>query len=127
MSRFGIQFVLGLVLLLMCSQTVSGQPLRSKPNPNDLIYRQIKVNEADLDEVLEGTVPLLRTQFDEMLNAVNRLDRQNADVLPEFRQDGSIRQAMYYGRVQGGQIIDGRAVLGVDVNKSDALCIGFHN
>ncbi|MEC9096525.1 MAG: hypothetical protein VX776_07840, partial [Planctomycetota bacterium] len=119
MSRFGIQFVLGLSLLLLCSRTVSGQPQQSKPNAKDLIYRQIKVNEADLDEVLEGTVPLLRTQFDEMLNAVNRLDRQNADVLPEFRQDGYLRQAMYYGRVQGGQIIDGRAVLRVDVNKSD--------
>ena len=114
MKRFEIKFVLGLTLLLTCSQSILAQQLSLKPQSTDLIYRQIKVNEADIDEVLEGTVPLLRTQFDEMVNVVNRLSRQSAEALPEFRQGGYIRQAMYYGRVQGGQIIDGRAVLGVD-------------
>ena len=116
MKRFGTQFVLGLSLLFLCAPGGLSQQPSFAPNPNELIYRQLKVNEADIDEVLEGTVPLQRMQFEEMINAVNRLNRQSTEALPEFRQGGYIRQSIYYGRVQGGQIIDGRAVLSIDAD-----------
>jgi len=115
-KRFGTQFVLGLSLLFLCAPAGLSQQPSFAPNPNELIYRQLKVNEADIDEVLEGTVPLQRMQFEEMINAVNRLNRQSTEALPEFRQGGYIRQSIYYGRVQGGQIIDGRAVLSIDAD-----------
>lgn len=112
-KRLGIQFVLILSVLMAILPTARGQ-LSTAAKPIDLIYRQIKVNEADIDEILEGTVPLQRNKFEEMVNAVNRLSRQNTESSPDFRQGGYIRQAMYYGRIQGGQIIDGRAVLSID-------------
>ena len=119
MNRLGIQFVLGLSLLFFCTPSGLSQEPSFSPQPDELIYRQVKVNEADIDEVLEGTVPLLRSQFEEMINAVNRLSRQSTEELPEFRQGGYIRQSMYYGRVQGGQIVDGRAVLNIDADPDE--------
>ena len=66
MKRFGIQFVLILSVLMIMLPTVRGQQPPAV-NPNDLIYRQIKVNEADIDDILEGTVPLQRNKFEEMV------------------------------------------------------------
>ncbi|MAT10011.1 MAG: hypothetical protein CMM02_03295 [Rhodopirellula sp.] len=119
MNRLGTQFVLGLSVLFLCGSPGLSQQPSFSPQPDELIYRQVKVNEGDIDEVLEGTVPLLRSQFEEMINAVNRLSRQSTEALPEFRQGGYIRQSMYYGRVQGGQIIDGRAVLSIDADPDE--------
>ncbi len=114
MIRIQIRFVICLFVLLTNCHFVAAQ--QSEKKTTDLLYRQIKVEEKDLDEILAGTVPLLRSQFEEMLSAVNRSGRQNAESSPEFRQGAYIRQAMYYGRVQGGQIVDGRAVLGIDAD-----------
>ena len=90
MNRLGTQFVLGLSVLFLCGSPGLSQQPSFSPQPDELIYRQVKVNEVDIDEVLEGTVPLLRSQFEEMINAVNRLSRQSTEALPEFRQGGYI-------------------------------------
>ena len=119
-TRLGVQFVLFLSVLLATLQTICAQQT-SSALASDLIYRRVKVNEADIDEILEGTVPLQRSKFEEMVNAVNRLSRRNAESSPEFRQGGHIRQAMYYGRIQGGQIVEGRAVLSIDGPANDGF------
>ena len=112
-SRTSLVVIL-LVIAGLNSNVWSQQPI---PTPEDLLYRQVKVEEGDLDEVLAGTIPVLRSQFNLMVGAINSQTRQQLEELPDYRQGGYIRQALYYGAFQGGQIVNGQAVLGIEAQQ----------
>ncbi len=112
-SRTSLVVIL-LVIAVLNSNVWSQQPI---PTPEDLLYRQVKVEEGDLDEVLAGTIPVLRSQFNLMVGAINSQTRQQLEELPDYRQGGYIRQALYYGAFQGGQIVNGQAVLGIEAQQ----------
>ena len=114
MKRWTRQIVSCLTLMMVVGLVMGQQPQES---PEDLLYRLIKVEEADLDEVLPGTIPVLRTQFEAMAEAINSRVREQSAGQPEFRQGAYVRRSMYYGRVEGLHIVDGRAVLGVDAQE----------
>ena len=81
-SRTSLVVIL-LVITGLNSNVWSQQPI---PTPEDLLYRQVKVEEGDLDEVLAGTIPVLRSQFNLMVGAINSQTRQQLEELPDYRQ-----------------------------------------
>jgi hypothetical protein len=75
----------------------------------DLFYRAVGVKHDDLDDVLQGYLPVKRLSFKDMVDAINA-----ADLEQRVARDGGagsfiVRRSIYYVQQQGDQLTAGKA------------------
>ena len=81
---------------------------------SDLFYRAVRVNQDDLDSVLQGYLPVKRQSFQDMIDAINAADLEQRAA----RDGGSgafiVRRSIYYVKQQSDQLTAGKAWLAIE-------------
>ncbi len=81
---------------------------------SDLFYRAVRVNHDDLDDVLQGYLPVKRLSFKDMIDAINAADLEQRAA----RDGGSgafiVRRSIYYVKQQSDQLTAGKAWLVIE-------------
>ena len=96
-------------------QTANGaNGIGGKFSASDLFYRAVRVKHDDLDDVLQGYLPVKRLSFKDMIDAVNAADLEHRAA----RDGGSgafiVRRSIYYVKQQSDQLTAGKAWLAIE-------------
>ncbi len=92
-------------LLLVPALSVSAE----EELPTDWTLRQFLVPQSELPARTAGTIPIRRSEFEELIQA-----HRDSQLQPHSRRALPVREATYFARFQDGQLVDGQARLVVE-------------